>query len=154
MIINTYTHSNISKTPITLYTTPLCCQQAEAFADWRLSTSRSWGCCSPSHRLNMHQNSTSDGSHKSRCRQRQVSDAVHANKSSGEQLGTAGVHEGGHDDEILVVIILQVSSQEIKCWYRGRPHLFCLNLTAKSFATSILWCQRDRLIAQRQLRQR
>lgn len=85
------------------------------------------------HCLNMHQNSNADGSHKSRCRQKQVSNAVHSNKSSKEQQGKAGVHEWGHDNEILVVIALQVSSQEIKGWRRGRPHLFCLNLTAKKF---------------------
>ena len=86
----------------------------------------------------MHRNGNADGGHKSRCRQRQVSNAVRANKSRREQQGKAGVQEWGRGDEILVVIVLQVSSQEIKCWHRGRPHPFCLNLTAKSFATSIL----------------
>lgn len=88
--------------------------------------------------LHTHRNGSAEGSHKSRCRQRRVPIAVPANKSSREQQGKAGARGWGHDDEILVVIALQVSSQEIKCWHRGSPRLFCLNLTAKSFATSIL----------------
>lgn len=60
---------------------------------------------------------------------------------------------GGHWDESLLAITLQVLAVEIKRQYPSMPHLSCLNLTAKSFATSVFWCQRDRLIAQRQLRQ-
>lgn len=56
--------------------------------------------------LDLRQNGIASGRRTSRRRQRQVPTAVRANKSSGEPQGKAGMHEWGHDSEILVVMVL------------------------------------------------